>query len=390
MPAAVDDGKGGTLPPPPVALPQQLPVEAESAPEEDEDAEPDAASDSGPESSPEIEFRLASLIPPEFLAESDADDDDDDDDEREPDGEDEPDSEAADDEDLAEPGPRPEPTRPAESDDKAALEAAALSLLADESSAVEHLLLGAGKQGARALCHVRVGATVDARGRSRFLSCMRELGDEAVAAIREALDAALSEAIRSGDRTALEDLLRAAPELEDDELARALIPMCTHEVAPVRHAAVAALPKVLGERSKPILRDALSDEEESVCRAAIDGLRRVSGIDMLVLLRLEPILTGDADGSDELRAIAAAALVDVDVEQRGGALDALHRALNPRTSVVNFFIKADEETPMLVEAICDTMLVIGGPKERRTVSKRASRSRQPLRRRLEALLRRHS
>ncbi|MBW2453743.1 MAG: HEAT repeat domain-containing protein, partial [Deltaproteobacteria bacterium] len=235
-------------------------------------------------------------------------------------------------------------------------------------------------------CHVRVGATVDAVGRSRFLSCMRELDAAARPAIAEALDVALADATQSDQPEALEDLLRAAPEAEDHDLAHAILPLCTHASAPVRHAALAALPKVYGQRAKPLLRDALRDDDESVCRTAIDGLRRVGGIDVLVLHRLKPILTGDEDASDELRALAAAALTDVDAGQRNAALDALKRTLHPRTSMVSLFIKSEEANPMLVEAVCRTMLSIGGPKERRLVSKHAARSRPPLRQRLEALL----
>ena len=163
--------------------------------------------------------------------------------------------------------------------------------------------------------------------------------------------------------------------------------MCTHPSPRVRQAAVAALPKVCGERAKPDLRNALGDDDESVRRTAIGGLRRVGGIDVLALHRLDSILTGDAAASDELRALAAAALVDADASVHNAALDTLRRALNPLTSLVSLFIRSDEDAdPQLVESICRSMLVIGGPKERRLVAKHAARSRAHLKQRLEALL----
>jgi hypothetical protein len=382
----LDERTGDTLPPAPMPRPEGPRPEAEPASEGEERSEPHAeaegdaevASESGPESGPEIEFQLAGTIPPELAAELDD----------EPEAEQEPEAEPVDEEETS--APELEERQQGEPVEPAGLDAAARALLAAESATAERKLLDAGQPGALALCRARVGARVDAGGRSRFVHCLRELGEAALPAISEVLDAALADATELDQPAALEDLLRAAPEVENADLALAVVPMCTHANGRVRHAAVAALPKLYGERAKPELRSALGDDDESVCRAAINGLRRVRGIDVLVLHRLEPILTGDKDASDELRALAAAALVDVDTGQRDAALDALHRALNPRTSMVSLFTKAEEVSPMLVEAICRTMLVIGGRKERRAVSKQAARSEPRLRQRLEALLDQHS
>jgi hypothetical protein len=382
MPRRTAEQKRSTLKPPPAA---KLPAaETDAAPTSDDAPSDEAEPPQERERAPEIEVHTTSSIPPELAEALEAEEAalaEGEEDESEPAEQPAEEAEAADAEPAADDAEEPTDGPP--------LDAAALLLLADESPADQQALIDAGTHGAMALCRARIGTAVDAAGRSRFFQCMRELGEAALPAIRATLGRALDDVARSGQPEALEDLLRAAPEVEDRELGRAVLPMCTHESPRVRNAAVAAMSRLYGELAKPALRDALRDDDDSVRRSAIDGLRRVGGIDMLALRRLEPILTATEDASEELRAVAAAALVDVDEGLRKAALDALHRALNPRSSMVSLFIKAEDQNPMLVEAICRTMLLIGGSKERRTVSKHASRSRPPLRQRLETLVRQH-
>ncbi|MBI2389536.1 MAG: protein kinase [Deltaproteobacteria bacterium] len=261
-----------------------------------------------------------------------------------------------------------------------------LSGPADVRPSARGILLTAAEAGAQALIEGR-GRSAEKVGRGRFVEAMRELGARAQAALLASLrtrDAA------DPDAALVEDLLRAIAEVQDDALGTEVTRFLQHRVPAVRRAATSAITALWHLRARHALVQALDDVDESVRMVAITGLKKIGAVDPDVVRRLGKVLGMGTTASDELRAVAAAALGAAQLAGREEAVAILARAIEPRSrSVVSMFRGADAESDstILVETIARSLIAIGGEEGRKAVEKRAGKSGAELRAKLGAILR---
>jgi len=257
---------------------------------------------------------------------------------------------------------------------------------ADVRPSARGILLVAGEPGARALVEARERSP-EKVGRGRFVEAMRELGPRATTVLTEAL----KRSDAAGDPALLEDLLRAIPETRDDALGTEVTRFLAHAAPPVRRAATAAISSLWHLRSKHALLGGVDDADEGVRIAAIAGLKKIGAIDVEAVKRLGKLLQHGAPGSDELRAVAAAALGVTQLAARAEAMAILLKAIEPRSrSVVSMFRgdAAESDSTILVETIARALVAVGGDDGRKAVEKRASKSGAELKAKLSAILRR--
>jgi len=257
---------------------------------------------------------------------------------------------------------------------------------ADVRPSARGILLAAGEAGGRALVEARERST-EKVGRGRFVEAMRELGARTTAV----LTAALERNDGSGDPTLLEDLLRAIPETRHDALGAEVSRFLAHPAPPVRRAATAAISGLWHLRSKHALLAGVDDGDEGVRIAAIAGLKKIGAVDIEVVKKLGRLLQAGGPGSDELRAVAAAALGVAQLAGRTEAVAILARAIEPRSrSVVAMFRgdAAESDSTILVETIARALVAVGGEDGRKAVEKRAAKSGAELKTKLNAILRR--
>ncbi|MEZ4296061.1 MAG: hypothetical protein R3B70_13885 [Polyangiaceae bacterium] len=133
---------------------------------------------------------------------------------------------------------------------------------------------------------------------------------------------------------------------------------------------------------------ALDDVDEGVRAAALAATRVIRAVDEDVVTRVDDLLNGGAPWSDELRAGAAGALADVRESAKARAVDALARALRPKSrSLVTFFKNdADNESPLVLTTVARVLLNIGGAEGRKHVERRLAASRGEIKKALSELL----
>ncbi len=224
------------------------------------------------------------------------------------------------------------------------------------------------------------------------MAALREVGRAALPAIAEHLsriDPEGADAETDAAAALAEDLLRALPDAADEPLGRVVSRFLRHRTPAVRRAAAAGLPGLLGHRAKLPLLHALDDIDEGVCAAAFAGLRSIRCVDEEVVAHVDRVLIGGAVTSDELRAGAAGALAEVRDAARPRAVDVLTRALRPRQrSMLSLFKNADDnESVLVLTTVARVLLAIGGEPARKEVERRASQSRNELKKALTDLLR---
>ncbi|MBI2892482.1 MAG: protein kinase [Deltaproteobacteria bacterium] len=250
------------------------------------------------------------------------------------------------------------------------------------------ILVSAGAEGARALCAARERGKAADIGRPRFVATLRELGPEAVPVIATVLSG-IDPVRPDAEPTLAEDLLRAMPEVIDEDLGRLVARFLSHRAPSVRRVATLALAALWGPRARQRLATLLDDPDDGVRVAAVAGLRRVGGVDAEVVLRIEKILSGVTPAGDDLCATAAAALFDVVQDAKPGAVEVLVKAMEPRRGgVVSRFVGSGkgQASPLVVETIARVLLAIGGKDGRSAVEGRAAGASGALRSRLRALL----
>lgn len=249
------------------------------------------------------------------------------------------------------------------------------------------ILLAIGEPGARALTAARERST-EKIGRGRFVEAMRELGARSL----PVLLATLKPLDASTEPTLLEDLLRAVPELRDDNVGAEVSRFVQHPAVPVRRAATSAVTSLWQLRAKPLLLAAIDDVDEGVRLSAISGLKKIGAIDLEAVKRVSKVLAAPSNVSDELRAVAAAALGVSQLAARAEAVSVLSRALEPRSRSVVAMLRGVEpasDSTILVETIARSLVAIGGEEGRKAVEKRASKSGPELKAKLTAILRAH-
>lgn len=294
--------------------------------------------------------------------------------------------------DVAEPAPNA-PARtavPPKSDEVEALVPAAEALINGDQATREGArlaLLSVGAPGVRALLRARERSQFEASARSRWVTTIRDAGEEAVEALTEGL-AALDPLNSEMDAALAEDLLRAVPDGSDRGLASEANRFVLHNAVGVRRAALGALVSLKAREASPALLRALDDRDPSVQMLAVSGYRKIGGINRAVVEKLDAILEGP-NVSDELQAAAAAALSEADAAAKVPAESALLRALQPRARSFMGMLRGDAssaEGALVIEAVAIALLRLGGPAARRAVEKRASQSRGEVKRRLEKVL----
>ncbi len=291
---------------------------------------------------------------------------------------------------------------------KEGLAASAVSSLADEAALAalaDALLFGPvpqrepartvlamfGAAAARALLAARVKGMQPGEPfpRPRFVAALREVGKPALPALGEHLSRLDPEGVDpQSDPVFAEDLLRALPDVPDEGLGRVVARFLRHRGSAVRRAAAAALPGLLGPRARPPLVHALDDIDEGVRAAALAGIRAIRAVDEDVVTRVEQVLSGAIPASDELRAGAAGALADVRESAKARAVEALVRAIRPKTrSIVSLFKNdADTENVLVLTTVARVLIAIGGAEGRKEVERRASSSRGELKKALGELV----
>lgn len=205
-----------------------------------------------------------------------------------------------------------------------ALVDAALGSPEEISAPLKHVLVETQAAGTEALCAGRLrhrGETA----RKRFIALSRAIGPASTAIVGAALRACLDRGERTGDL--VEDLLRAIPVAADEATGAAIVDLLRGgPVATTTVAALGALIAVWGERARPALVSALNHPDQGVVLAAVNGLRHLGAIDLAVVRRLEPIVTGVAAATEQLRLAATAAIAAALPDARPDAATIASRA----------------------------------------------------------------
>ena len=192
------------------------------------------------------------------------------------------------------------------------------------------------------------------------------------------------------DASLAEDVLRALPEIDDERVGGLVSRLLRHRAPTVRRAAATALAGPWGPLARVSLLSALDDPDEAVRVVALSGIRKVTPIDLEVVRRVEKFLSVPGTAGDNVCAVAASLLGDAVADAREEAVTALLHAIEPRSRSVVARLTggppAGFESPFVVETLARSLLTIGGDRGRDAVQKRANRSPDPLKSKLNALL----
>ncbi len=254
----------------------------------------------------------------------------------------------------------------------------ALDFLSDKDGSARKLVVRAGNRGAHALYSARLKHSVF-EARERFVAMLIEIGQAGLPTIRAGLERLEPKLGVPGALGMAEDLLRAAPEVLDDELGQIVARYVRSNVNSLAHLATLALPKVWGARARPLLVGQVHHKNDDVAVAAIKRLRTLGGIDRELLEQLRPLVMGAPGARPPVRLAATEALESTTPEAMPEARQLLAEAL----------AAAQGSTPDVEDAIvmlANTLVSVGGD-----VTLVASRWRQShtwLRTRLEAVLKR--
>jgi serine/threonine-protein kinase len=226
--------------------------------------------------------------------------------------------------------------------------------------------------------------------RPQFVTVLKDFGPKAWPVVRAALEkiARLPEP-NSGTLALAEDLLLCVPLIGDESAGHVALKFVRWNRSNVCRAATAAIVKLWGERSKPVLVGMVQSKEDIVRIAGIAGLRQLGAIDEHLVPRLHAILTRRVPAGEEVRAAAALALAHVSETAKQPAVSLLAQLVTPPREAApseprpgGVLTKQDA----VVLAMARSLLAIGGPPYRRVVAERAERSAEPLRAQLRGLL----
>jgi serine/threonine protein kinase len=269
--------------------------------------------------------------------------------------------------------------------DPAFLERVALVLLRGpvaSHEAAQSVLSATGRAGGQALCTIRLrsGNDLDLGARKRFAAAVRLCGPAAGSAISHALRQAGPESL---DVFVVEDLLRAVPDGMSDDIGATVQRLTQHFAPQVRRAALGALTAIWGARVRQTLLKALGDQDEGVRLSALVGIQRLGDLDYDGVTRVAELM---ANGGDEIRAAAAAAISGASHTARPEAITILSKALLKQKISRVFRLGDDGESAVVVEATARALVTLGGPDARLAVEQRASKADGELKRRLLAML----
>ncbi len=254
----------------------------------------------------------------------------------------------------------------------------ALAAPEEPSAAVRYLLFETQEAGAAALLtgrQDRHGAL--AQSRLRYIALTRSIGPAAVAIVRSAL----YDAIKRGERDSafVEDLIRAIPPVPDETTGSVVAEVLRDSPPATMAASLIALATLWGERARPLMLGALSTDENVVQEAALVALRHAGGVDPIVVRHIDRILSGAMRASESLIVAAATVLADALPPARPAASALLMRsfARGAMHSGVS---------PAVIVAMARSMLALGVPNASSLIEEQATRSGEPLRNHLLALM----
>src|SRR5262249_18321415 len=127
-----------------------------------------------------------------------------------------------------------------------------------------------------------------------------------------------------------EDVLRALPVIEDERVGGLVANLLRHQAASVRRAAATALAGPWGPLARVALLSALDDADDRVRVAALNGLRKVTTVDLEIVRRVEKILSAPGTANDNVYAMAASLLGEAVQDAREEAITALCTAIQAR------------------------------------------------------------
>lgn len=252
-----------------------------------------------------------------------------------------------------------------------------------QREAARQLILIAGSVGTSALFTAREAA-VDPAARQIFVKVLRDAGPAGWALLSQVLPQ--MEVRDDAELALVEDLLRAMPERADPVLGEAVAKFLAHPL--LRPTAIAAIVPLWGERAKKPLVEALEYAEEPTRIVALGELRRLRAIDEYVVSVIERFLTMRGSAGDELRASAAAALVDVAAPLRTRAVQLLSKAVEGKRGLVAMLRGSDnnDESIVVMEAMGRALLSLDRVEGVRALRGRLSRSEGLMKARLTAVL----
>jgi serine/threonine-protein kinase len=257
----------------------------------------------------------------------------------------------------------------------------------DSRDAALAVLVLLGSTGARALYMARTRGELDGGARARFVATMRRIGRAAWPTLIAAIERVVPMQGTELDAGLAEDLIRALPEVQDEQVGANVAKLIRIGHGAVVRAGVTALATLWQQRARPLLVAVLDNEDEGVKIAALTALRKVGGIDEHVIGRIEKMV---GKGTVDLRAAAAAALADAPSPIRDRAIAVLRRALVPQTKGVMAMLRGAERTvdqePLVVLALARAVLAIGARAGIEAVEARAAYAEEPLRSQLRELL----
>jgi serine/threonine-protein kinase len=254
----------------------------------------------------------------------------------------------------------------------------ALDGLRDKDGSATKLLVRAGNVGAHALYSARVKERhARFEVRERFINALREIGAGAVPTIRDALERLESRLGVPGAVAIAEDLLKAVPEVEDEALSAILVRYARTPLKVLALTATNVLPRVRGERARPVLIALIQHPEDAVSRAALKNLCKVGGVDEPLVAMLAPIALGTTPVRAPVRLAVIEALAVATLDARPSAAAILEQAFEA-------MLGSTPDAEELVVTMAKALIAVGG--NRKLVEQRWSAASGQLRTRLEAAL----
>jgi len=254
----------------------------------------------------------------------------------------------------------------------------ALDLLEDRDGAARKLVAHGGNHGAHALYSARIKQT-SFESRERFVTTLQEIGAAALPTISAGLAKLETRLSVPGALWLAEDLLKAVPPTNDDELAQLLVRYARTEVPSLAMLGADALARVAGIRARGVLVAQIHHKDNDTAIAAIKRLRKLGGIDRDVISHLRTILVATSGGRPSVRQAAIESLGDTTKEA----------AREAQALLLEIIDAAQGTTPdveEIVVAAASSLVAIGG--DVTIVAARWKTSVGFMRTRLEAILRR--
>ena len=203
--------------------------------------------------------------------------------------------------------------------DPSILAPVAHGVLATGDPAGERLLTAAGAFGAHALYSARV-RQADPAARTRFTNALRAIGPAGLPILRGGLERLADRLRTPGAVDIAEDLLVSIPVVQDDTLGALVARYARGTVPALARAAVAALPALWRERSRPIVLGLLEHPSEDVAIAALGALAELGVSDEHTPKRVAMVLDRARRGSMRMAAVRTIANARGDARPISAAL----------------------------------------------------------------------